>query len=67
MSNQEIIIRQFLSVHPEYEPDSKKLICNLWGDILIDVAPRKLIAESNLHGKSVAELGFSMPESWKLV
>lgn len=66
MTNQELIISRFLKQHPEYEADRKKLFCDLWGNILLDEEPRKLIAESNLRGKSLSALGVSMPESWEI-
>ena len=66
MTNQELIISRFLKLHPEYEADRKNLFCDLWGNILLDEEPRKLIAESNLRGKSINSLGFSMPESWEI-
>lgn len=64
MSHEQSIILQFTWEHPEFVTVQPSLGVNLWGDILYRGV---LVAESDLHGLPIDELGTKLPESWTVV
>lgn len=66
MTNEQIVIKEFLAQYPEFECISSKLSINLYCDIMLEKDGKALIIAISDLPHDLIKVGYKLPTSWEL-